>query len=67
MKKLLNTLLTVSAFIVMLSGAFAVVYEYFIFDKSVIPGNAVDIIMVFSLLNLAFFLIGIFISKKTER
>ena len=64
MKNALTIITYVSGFLLMISGILAFIYDDLIFDKSVISGNAFDIFLIVSIVNLAVFLVCIFVSKK---
>lgn len=67
MKKFRNVVMLVSSIVLLVSAAFGLVYEYFIWDKSVIPDAVFNTVFVCSYINPAVFIISIFLAKKMDK
>lgn len=66
MKRFWNIVMSASLVILLVSAVFGLVYEYFILDKSVIPDAVFNSVFVCSYINLAIFIISIFVTKKKK-
>ena len=66
MKKFWNAVMLISLIVLLVSAALGLVYEYLIFDKSVIPDALVNTVLVCSYINLAIFIISIFLTDQSK-
>ena len=66
MKRFWNIVMSASLVMLLVSAVFGLVYEYFILDKSVIPDAVFNSVFACSYINLAIFIISIFVTKKKK-
>ncbi len=66
-KKITDSLLYVSAIIVMIAGVWGIVYEYIILDKSVVPDLVFSVFFISGYAGLIYIIIWIFFNSRRKK
>lgn len=66
MERIFKIIFDITFIILVISGTIGLIYEYLIFDKSVIPAGIYDVFVIIAYINFGIFIIDLIVMIKKE-